>query len=80
MPLAIRTVRAAKLRLDSGGGEGRILHSAGQRVTGWWWQGENARLASLAAAAILGGRLVYPANNGWGTDERLASFASRQIA
>ena len=48
--------------------------------TGWWWQGENARLASLAAAAILGGRLVYPANNGWGVDERLASFASRQIA
>jgi hypothetical protein len=48
--------------------------------TGWWWQGENARLASLAAAAILGGRLVYPANNGWGVDERLASFASRQLA
>jgi MYXO-CTERM domain-containing protein len=48
--------------------------------TGWWWQGENARLASLAAAAILGGRLVYPANGGWGVDDRLARFASQQIA
>lgn len=28
--------------------------------TGWWWQGENARLASLATAALMGGRLVYP--------------------
>jgi type 1 glutamine amidotransferase len=27
--------------------------------TGWWWQGENARLASLATAAMVGGRLVY---------------------
>jgi glycosyl hydrolase family 9/cellulase-like Ig domain-containing protein len=51
-----------------------------ENETGWWWQGENARLASLAAAAILGGRLVYPANNGWGVDERLASLASRQVA
>lgn len=48
--------------------------------TGWWWQGENARLASLAAAAILGGRLVYPANDGWGVKNELAAFASEQIA
>src|SRR6185503_5609717 len=26
--------------------------------TGYWWQGESARLASLATAAILGGRIV----------------------
>src|SRR6267154_1373733 len=32
-----------------------------ENETGWWWQGENARLASLATAAIVGGRLVYPA-------------------
>jgi hypothetical protein len=28
--------------------------------TGWWWQGENARLGSLATAAMLGGRIAYP--------------------
>ncbi len=48
--------------------------------TGWWWQGENARLASLAAAAILGGRLVYPAQNGWGVKDSLAAFASQQLS
>lgn len=48
--------------------------------TGWWWQGENARLGSLAAAAILGGRLVYPAANGWGVKDSLADFASQQLA
>jgi hypothetical protein len=48
--------------------------------TGWWWQGENARLGSLAAAAILGGRLVYPAGDGWGVRNDLAQFASEQVA
>jgi len=28
--------------------------------TGYWWSGENARLASLAAAALLGSRLAPP--------------------
>jgi MYXO-CTERM domain-containing protein len=51
-----------------------------ENETGWWWQGENARLASLAAAAILGGRLVYPAEGGWGVQEELATFASQQLA
>jgi hypothetical protein len=48
--------------------------------TGWWWQGENARLGSLAAAALLGGRLVYPANTGWGLKDSLAEFASQQVS
>jgi len=48
--------------------------------SGWWWQGENARLGSLAAAAILGGRLVYPADNGWGVKNEVAEFAADQIA
>jgi hypothetical protein len=49
--------------------------------TGWWWQGENARLGSLATAAILGGRLVYPSTtNGWGIKDSLAEFASQQVA
>jgi hypothetical protein len=47
--------------------------------SGWWWQGENARLGSLAAAAILGGRLVYPADGGWGVRNELAEFAADQI-
>jgi Glycosyl hydrolase family 9/Cellulase N-terminal ig-like domain len=29
--------------------------------TGWWWQGENARLGSLATAALLGRRLLQTA-------------------
>lgn len=48
--------------------------------SGWWWQGENARLGSLVAAAILGGRLVYPAENGWGVKRELAEFAADQMA
>jgi|GEM_PF-57013 len=32
--------------------------------TGWWWQGENARLGSLATAALLGTRLLNP-GGGW---------------
>ena len=48
--------------------------------SGWWWQGENARLGSLAAAAILGGRLVYPADGGWGVKSELAQFAADQMA
>jgi hypothetical protein len=48
--------------------------------TNWWWQGENARLGSLAAAAILGGRLVYPAANGWGVKDSLAAYAQNQLS
>jgi hypothetical protein len=48
--------------------------------TGWWWQGEDARLASLATAAIVGGRVAYPANNGWGVKTTYATYASRQLS
>ena len=51
-----------------------------ENETGWWWQGENARLGSLAAAAIVGGRLVYPENNGWGVKKSLAVYASDQLS
>jgi len=50
-----------------------------QNETGWWWQGENARLASLATAALVGGRLVYPAANKMGVKTSLVEFASRQL-
>ena len=50
-----------------------------ENESGWWWQGENARLASLAAAAIVGGRLVYPGPGAFGVKAELADFASEQI-
>ena len=45
--------------------------------TGWWWQGENARLGSLAAAALVGGKLISEP----GSKERMAldAFAYNQI-
>jgi hypothetical protein len=51
-----------------------------ENESGWWWQGENARLASLATAAIVGGRLVYPGPGAFGIKPELAHFASAQIA
>jgi hypothetical protein len=48
-----------------------------ENETGWWWQGENARLASLATAALVGGRLVYPRR---GVSDPLAVFASQQLS
>ncbi|SDF91633.1 N-terminal ig-like domain of cellulase [Dyadobacter soli] len=51
-----------------------------ENESGWWWQGENARLGSLASAALLGGRLVYPASGGLGTSEALSAYAGRQLS
>ena len=51
-----------------------------ENETGWWWQGENARLGSLAAAAVIGGRLTYPAGGNWGIKATLANYAERQIS
>jgi hypothetical protein len=45
--------------------------------TGWWWQGENARLASLATAALVGGRLISADGR---TPDSLAAFASQQLS
>jgi hypothetical protein len=50
-----------------------------ENESGWWWQGENARLASLATAAIVGGRLVYPGEGAFGIKPELATFAVNQI-
>ncbi|RZM28350.1 MAG: hypothetical protein EOO88_09265 [Pedobacter sp.] len=48
--------------------------------SGWWWQGENARLGSLATAAILGARLnkgrTVTANNA----EALNVYADNQLS
>ena len=42
--------------------------------TGWWWQGENARLASLATAAIDGAFTLPPA-----MQDSLRAFAAAQL-
>jgi len=51
-----------------------------ENESGWWWQGEDARLGSLAAAAIVGGRLVYPGNTAYGVDQKLADYASHLVS
>ena len=51
-----------------------------ENETGWWWQGEDARLSSLATAALVGGKLVYPAKDNWGIKAPLAGFASQQLS
>lgn len=51
-----------------------------ENESGWWWQGEDARLASLTTAMILGGRLVYPDKAGeLGVKPELAAFAYHQV-
>lgn len=50
--------------------------------TRYWWQGESARLASLATAAVLGGRALSgdPATaKDFGVSPRLAEFAQNQL-
>jgi hypothetical protein len=48
--------------------------------TGYWWQGESARLASLSTAALLGGRISNPDPAGaFGVSKELAEFAQNQV-
>ena len=47
--------------------------------TGWWWQGENARLASLATAAIEGGKIIYPQKNDT-AKKSLNLYAEQQLS
>lgn len=47
--------------------------------TGWWWQGENARLSSLATAAIVGSRLVYNSPKDAAKKQALMAFAYNQL-
>ena len=52
-----------------------------ENESGWWWQGEDARLGSLAAAVIYGGRLVYPdKTNRWGVKPQLLKYAFDQVS
>ena len=51
-----------------------------ENESGWWWQGEDARLGSLAAAMLVGGRLVYPDNGPLGVKPELATYASNLVS
>ena len=51
-----------------------------ENESGWWWQGEDARLGSLAAAIIVGGRLVYPDNAPFGVKPELAIYAENLVS
>lgn len=45
---------------DVGGGKRAAFFFPHRNETGYWWAGENSRLASLASAALLGGRFTQP--------------------
>lgn len=47
--------------------------------TGYWWQGENARLSSLAAASVIGGRVLNACESNFGVTQELATYASNQL-
>jgi len=47
--------------------------------TGYWWQGESARLASLSTAMVVAGRKVAPSPGAFGIPGDWASFAQGQI-
>ncbi len=51
-----------------------------ENETGWWWQGENARLGSLATAALRGRDALHSEKNNGGFKDSLAVFASQQIS
>jgi hypothetical protein len=51
-----------------------------ENETGWWWQGENARLGSLATAAIEGGKILYAADHNQARKDSLAVYASQQLS
>ena len=47
--------------------------------TGYWWQGESARLSSLAAAALLGGRAIGETGAVFGVSPRLAATVQHRL-
>lgn len=70
-------------KLDQQLQEGFFIPHASE--TGYWWQGESARLASLATAALLGGRALSgkavspPSAANFGVSPSLAEFAQNQL-
>lgn len=52
----------ARQHVNTGGGVRTSFFIPHDNETGYWWQGESARLGSLATAALLGGRAVASAD------------------
>lgn len=50
-----------------------------ENETGWWWQGENARLASLSTAAVEGAKVLSFKKND-SNKKSLDLFASQQLS
>ncbi|UBM58005.1 ThuA domain-containing protein [Marinilongibacter aquaticus] len=50
-----------------------------ENESGWWWQGENARIGSLITVLLKGGRLVYPAEGPLGLRQDIAERASTMV-
>jgi hypothetical protein len=59
-------------------GEGFFIPHVNE--SGYWWQGENARLGSLSAAAFLAGRfLSYTPDSAFGVPDSVSRFALSQL-
>lgn len=77
----------ARQRFRLAAGASRVAEAAQEgffiphrNETGYWWQGESARLASLSAAMVVGGNKVTAASVGdYGLPEAWASYAQHQI-
>ncbi|MEO8471565.1 MAG: ThuA domain-containing protein [Chryseolinea sp.] len=50
-----------------------------ENESGWWWQGEDARIGSLASVLLRGGRLVYPENNALGVRSDIGEVACNLV-
>ena len=65
-------------QLDTQFQEGFFIPHANE--TEYWWQGESARLSSLAVAALAGGKEVFAdSSNRFGVKSELATFAQNQL-
>lgn len=50
-----------------------------ENESGWWWQGEDARIGSLTTVLLRGGRLVYLDNGPLGVKQDIADMALAMI-
>lgn len=69
----------ARQHFNSGGALKSGFFIPHDNETDYWWQGESARLGSLAAAAILGGRAAEPTSGMFGIPDEWARYAARQV-
>ncbi len=70
----------ARQHVSTGGGVRSSFFIPHDNETGYWWQGENARLGSLAAAAAIGGTALCPdAQHPGALPPALAGFAIDQL-